>query len=212
MSAGTGVVPDREHRSETSRNRLLAAAAEIAAETGYEGTTIAKVTRRAGLPVSSVYWFFKDKDELLAGVVRHSHQRWVANQPTWVRPPHGTPWVQALTANLQTSLRGIAAEPHFLRIGLMLTLQARSTESAARRLSLDIRDGVEQTVTDWYSSNLPPDAVRDRPDLPQQLAQVTLMATEGLFLAEQIDDWWNPDEFVDMIVAIVEAAVADRRS
>ncbi|MGX6607327.1 TetR/AcrR family transcriptional regulator [Micromonosporaceae bacterium Da 78-11] len=200
MSAGTP--------SELSRDRILAAAAEIAAEAGYEGTTISKVTKRSGLPVSSVYWFFKDKDELLADVVRHSHRRWVAGQPTWVRLPAGTPWVQGLTANLRTSLRGIASEPHFLRIGLMLTLQTRTTESAARTLSLDIRDGVEQTITDWYATNLPPDTVRRRPDLPRDLAQVTLIATEGLFLAEQIDDQWDPDEFVAMLVAIVEAAVA----
>jgi AcrR family transcriptional regulator len=195
--------------SELSRSRILAAAAEIAAEVGYEGTTISRVTKRSGLPVSSVYWFFKDKDELLADVVRHSYRRWIAGQPTWVRPPDGTPWLPALTATLRTSLRGIAAEPDFLRVGLMLTLQARPTESAARTLSLRIRDEVEQKITDWYAANLPSDSVRRRPGLARNLAQVTLAATEGLFLAEQIDDWWDPDEFVTMLVAIVEAAVAD---
>lgn len=193
--------------SELSRNRILVAAAQIAAEVGYEGTTISKITKRSGLPVSSVYWFFKDKDELLADVVRHSHARWVASQSTWVSPPEGIPWVQALAANLRTSLRGIETEPDFLRIGLMLTLQTRTTESAARTLSLEIRDGVEQTITSWYATNLPPDAVKSFPELPRCLAQLTLIATEGLFLAEQIDDDWDPDEFVTMIVAIVEAAV-----
>jgi AcrR family transcriptional regulator len=201
-------VTDQTHSSEQSRERILAAAAEIAAEAGYEGTTISKVIKRSGLPVSSVYWFFKDKDELLTDVVRHSHRRWVTSQPTWVRPPEGMPWVEALTVNLQTSLRGIASEPHFLRIGLMLTLAARTTESAARTLSLEIRDEVEQTITDWYSTNLPSDAVERSPDLPRDLAQLTLMATEGLFLAEQIDELWDPDEFVAMVVAIVEAAVS----
>lgn len=75
---------DRRHESgqpDVSRERILAAAAEIAAEAGYEGTTISKVTKRSGLPVSSVYWFFKDKDELLAEVVRHTFESWIAVQP-----------------------------------------------------------------------------------------------------------------------------------
>src|SRR3712207_7163102 len=48
------------------------AAAEIAAEHGYAGTTIARITERSGLPASSVYWFFEDKDDLLAAVDRKS--------------------------------------------------------------------------------------------------------------------------------------------
>lgn len=208
MSAGTEVGTDRARQSEVSKTRILAAAAEIAAEAGYEGTTISKVTTRSGLPVSSVYWFFKDKDELLAAVVRHSHQRWTASQPIWSPPADGTHWAEGLTVNLQTSLRGIASEPDFLRIGLMLTLHARSKDSAARTVFLSIRNGVEQQITDWYSHNLPPDVVHREPALPQNLAQVTLAATEGLFLAEQIDDRWDPDEFVVIIVAIVEAAVS----
>ncbi len=193
---------------EGSRERILAAAAEIAAESGYEGTTISKVTKRSGLPVSSVYWFFTDKDALLAEVVRHSYGRWAAGQPVWADLPAGTPFLDGLTAILQRSMRALAAAPDFLRIGHMLTLQNRTTESAARTLFLQIRDGVELTITDWFAANLPPDADRHRPDLPRELAQVVLAANEGLFLAQQIDDFWDADEFVTVVVDIVRAAQA----
>jgi AcrR family transcriptional regulator len=39
---------------DSSRRRIVDAAAQIAAEGGYEGTTISKVVKRSGLPVSSV--------------------------------------------------------------------------------------------------------------------------------------------------------------
>ncbi len=194
---------------QASRDRILAAAAQIAAEAGYEGTTIMKITQRSGLPVSSVYWFFKDKDELLAAVVQWSYQAWVAAQPTWTPVLPDTPWVEGLTTNLQTSLRGIGSAPHFLRIGHMLTLQTRTTESAARTLFLDIRTRVEQTITDWYSDNLPPLVTQSRPGLAGALARITMAATEGLFLAEQIDEPSDPDEFVAVLIAIVQAAVTD---
>lgn len=207
MSAGGAV----RRPTEMSRIRILAAAAEVAAEAGYEGTTISKITGRSGLPVSSVYWFFKDKDQLLAEVVRHSYERWSARQPTWSQPPVGMPFIDALANNLRVSLRGIASTPDFLRIGHMLTLQARPTESAARTTFLAIRDGVERRITDWYTRNLPTDVTARAPEVAPDLARVTLAATEGLFLAEQIDDTWDADEFVTFIVAIVMAAVDANR-
>ena len=57
---------DRRHRQgQESRQRILDAALAIAAERGYDGTTVALVCERAGLPASSVYWQFRNKDELL---------------------------------------------------------------------------------------------------------------------------------------------------
>lgn len=207
MSADSGETLAPTRTSEHSRNRILTAAAEIAAETGYEGTTISKVTKRSGLPVSSVYWFFKDKDELLAVVVRHSYQEWIAGQPTWPRPPDGSGWKDALIENLRRSTGGIASTPDFLRIGHMLTLQTRSTPSAARKQFLEIRAAVEQTITNRYDNKLPDDVLARAAQLPRSLAQVTLTATEGLFLSEQIDDFWDPEEFVTMLGTIVSAAV-----
>jgi AcrR family transcriptional regulator len=193
---------------ENSRERILAAAAEIAAESGYEGTTISKVTKRSGLPVSSVYWFFKDKDELLAEVVRHSFDGWIAVQPAWSQLPEGTSLSEGLAAVLRRSVRSLAAAPDFLRIGHMLTLQTRTTEPAARTLFLQIRDDVEQGITDWFRAGLPLDVIQRRPELPRDLAQVVIAASDGLFLAQQIHDFWDPDEFVTLIVDVVEAAIA----
>ena len=57
---------------ELSRERILDAATEIAAERGYEGTSIALVSAKCGLPASSIYWHFKDKDDLIAAVIERS--------------------------------------------------------------------------------------------------------------------------------------------
>ena len=57
---------------ELSRERILDAATEIAAERGYEGTSIALVSAKCGLPASSIYWHFKDKDDLMAAVIERS--------------------------------------------------------------------------------------------------------------------------------------------
>ena len=51
-----------------SRQRILDAAVQIAGERGYEGTSMAAVSAKCGLPASSIYWHFTDKDDLIAAV------------------------------------------------------------------------------------------------------------------------------------------------
>ncbi|ABL79765.1 MULTISPECIES: TetR/AcrR family transcriptional regulator [unclassified Nocardioides] len=191
-----------------SRQRIVAAAAEIAAEAGYEGTTISKVVKRSGLPVSSVYWFFKDKDELIAEVVRSSFDTWIGDQPTWDPLPKGVSVGDGLRAVLDKSALSLAAAPDFLRIGLMLTLERRETEPAARTLFLDIRIAIEDELTRWFAAAIGTRKVRRAPDLPRRLARMVIAGTDGLFLAHQIHDVADTHEYVDILVTIVESAIA----
>lgn len=60
-----------------SRIAILDAAADIAGDRGYEGTSINAVSERSGLPASSIYWHFKNKDELIAAVIDRSYSDWI---------------------------------------------------------------------------------------------------------------------------------------
>ena len=71
---------------ELSRERILDAATGIAAERGYEGTSIALVSAKCGLPASSIYWHFKDKDDLIAAVIERSFASWLS---AWQLPDEG---------------------------------------------------------------------------------------------------------------------------
>ena len=204
-----GQQPLLGEQSEASRTRILRAAAQIAAECGYEGTTISKVTKRSGLPVSSVYWFFRDKDHLLAEVVRHSFEEWISLQPTWDAAEPGTRRVgQALRAILERSTASLAAAPDFLRIGHMLLLEQRSTEPEGREIFLATRRSVEDGVTAWFDAFVSERQRDDRPGLALDLARIVIAATDGLFLAHQIDQAGDPGDFVDMVVTIVGVALA----
>lgn len=198
----------RPGRSEGSRQRILAAAASIAAEVGYEGTTISKVTKRSGLPASSIYWFFKDKEQLLAEVVAASHQEWADRQPSWEPPSRDLPLGDQLRAVLNAAVLSLPTVPEFMRIGLFVGLESRAVEPAARTRFIEIRTESENLVTTWFEAGLQPEVLERAPGLARHLAQLIIASTDGLFIAYQIQDVWNPSDFVDALVIIVEAAIA----
>ena len=54
---------------EQSRERILDAATEVATERGYDGTTISLVSKKSGLPPTSIYWHFADMAAYKAALV-----------------------------------------------------------------------------------------------------------------------------------------------
>src|ERR1700756_6006323 len=85
---------------ELSRGRILDAATEIAAERGYEGTSIGAVSAKCGLPASSIYWHFKDKDDLIAAVIERSFGTWLS---AWQVPEEGAPHERAANLAVQVA-------------------------------------------------------------------------------------------------------------
>jgi AcrR family transcriptional regulator len=59
-----------EARTASTRDRILASAAEVFAERGYEGAAVSDIARRAGFTTGAIYGRFRDKAELLLEVVR----------------------------------------------------------------------------------------------------------------------------------------------
>ena len=213
-SAATTMPPAAPRRAPAdSRERLLAAAAEVAAERGYVGTTISRVCERSGLPVSSLYWFFEDKDALFAAVVQHSFDVWSADQPTWTPAATADDRRNVLRRVLRRTIRSFGEAPDFLRIGHMVALERQEEHTAARDRFLRIRRDVERTLTAWFADTLADGPAAADRELPRTLARLVIAVTDGLFLAQQMDSWdWDFDALVDALVAVVEQVVVERES
>jgi AcrR family transcriptional regulator len=63
MPANRRPVPKEQKREE-----LLAAAAELLVLDGYEAASMSRIAKRAGVTPNTLYWYFRDKDELLVAV------------------------------------------------------------------------------------------------------------------------------------------------
>ena len=187
-----------QHRqSEESRRRILEATLELAAERGYEGTTIAQVSKRSGLPSGSVYWHFENKDSLFAALIEQSFEEW-AQQTGWSKES-GPPSQRGLDDFMRERLTADDFTHGFWRLGLLLSLERRMADSVARQRFLQIRRRMLDVLTRWWSNLLPDDALSRDPGLALRLAQFALATSDGIFIAVAAGDEWDFHALSDML-------------
>ncbi|MCC6765124.1 MAG: TetR/AcrR family transcriptional regulator [Deltaproteobacteria bacterium] len=202
--------PDRRKRAhgEESRQRILDAAAEIAGERGYDGTSIALVSERSGLPASSIYWHFEDKDRLIAAVIERSFGRWLEGMRAWTPSRPGTTREELLKSAVESTANALIAAPDFLRLGLMLALDRRPDEVSARTMYLQVRDQAYRqllvTFDSLFGGELDADGVRD-------LVILTMAGGDGLFIAHEIDPSVDLRDAFQVLAAAVLGAAAHLR-
>ena len=155
-----------------SRRQILEAATELAAERGYEGTSISAVSKRSGLPASSIYWHFANKDDLFAALIDDSYERWLNELGEHTDGAGGT---------FERMYASLAACPDFVRLGLMITLEQapHGADRSARTRFLEIRreslDRLAGILAHQY-----PDLDADQ---SAALSSITLALIDGTFVA-----------------------------
>ncbi|MET9992186.1 TetR/AcrR family transcriptional regulator [Streptomyces mutabilis] len=198
MQKKTSTEGGRAQRTEESRRRILEATLELAAEKGYEGTTIAQVAKRSGLPVGSVYWHFENKDKLFAALLQHRLDEWEAQQEWLFRP------TEPPSRQLEKMVSGRTFEAgqatNFWRLGLLLALERRLSDSAARQMFLEIRQGRLDVISAWWKQVLPPEVLSYDPGLPLRLAQFIMAAADGLYVSASAKEDWDTSALTGMLV------------
>jgi AcrR family transcriptional regulator len=172
--------PVRRKRAdgELSRERILDAATEIAAERGYEGTSIALVSKKCGLPASSIYWHFKDKDDLIAAVIERSFAGWLA---AWQVPDEGSARDRLVALSMQIA-KALLDSPDFIRLGLMLALERRPIEPRARAMFIQARTHTYNQLVDTLGEFTPGLTAAQI----HQLVTYAIAGADGLFIAKEI--------------------------
>lgn len=173
--------PKRRQRradGELSRTRILDAATEIAAERGYEGTSIGAVSAKCGLPASSIYWHFKDKDDLIAAVIERSFGNWLT---VWQLPDDVIARDRLMEVATGTA-KAVMDSPDFLRLGLMLALERRPVEPKARAMFVQVR----QQAFEALQTSIRDLGLALTEGQVGQLATYALAGADGLFIAKEI--------------------------
>ena len=188
-----------------SRQRILDAATAVAAERGYDATTISAVSELSGLPPTSIYWHFADKDDLIAAVIDRSFETW---SQALRLPEHGTAGERAREIGAQVAA-ALQETPDFLRLGLKLALDRRPVELQAKTRFLHSRNAAFDRFADAIRA-VAPGLAADKVEL---LTTYLIAGADGLFIANEIDD--NSERFVQLFqlharLVFEEAAAMER--
>ena len=123
-----------------SRERLMEAAGEVFAEAGFKAATIREITKRAGVNIAAVNYYFRDKAELYSAVLMHAQR--CAVETAWVAGSAGPAEVR-----LREFVRGMMRhllDP--LRPAWHSRLMAREMAAPTRMLHNLINDGFRPKV------------------------------------------------------------------
>ncbi len=130
------------------------------------------------MPASSIYWHFKDKDDLIAAVIERSFENWLK---VWQLPEDVMARDRLREVAVGTA-KALLDSPDFLRLGLMLALERRPQEPRARAMFVQVRHQAFEALST---------SIRDM-GLGLSEAQVSQLATyaiagaDGLFIAKEI--------------------------
>lgn len=125
-------------RSHLTRDKILAASLKLVASKGYAGTSISMICQEAGLNASSLYWFFKNKEDLFLSAIKDAADEFLSV----VRAPQERAPV-APTETLEDTIRILARQlernASFLRLLLIMMLEDHGLPPDVRARLADIR-------------------------------------------------------------------------
>lgn len=191
--------------AQTGRETFLQAAEEVITEFGYDGVTVARVCERAALPASSLYWFFKDKDDLMAEVVAVAMRKWEALGPVLDSEPgnRDVHWTVPLRGELRDVLAGTSAGTGILRMGLLLLLRDGNRAASDARGLETVMESMQVVTSQWFAAALPDTETAEvRTELADYLSECLFRFLEGWLLSRQIDaHYWEPGLLADLLAS-----------
>lgn len=175
------VTPNR--RGLKSRELVLDAAEQVMAEDGFDAATVARVVEVSGIPMSSVYHYFRSKDGILLAVMERGNTRFLADIPDPDERVGDA--LGHLTGIVTSTVAALERHPPFLRLLIVFAIQPPRSDAGEV-------DAVVGRVRDLARSRLRKHLALAFDDDPrsariQELARFALAAFDGAFVAWQAD-------------------------
>ena len=175
----------KEQQGAESRKRILDAASSLMAERGFAGTSISEVSRRSGLPASSIYWHFESKEGLLGAVVEDGAQRWFEE----LEAAAGAPRKVTLDFDHFASLTApqLETRPEFLRLLFLIALERKHIDETSLAVIRRVRKLALVRLRRMLLAWLATEGVPEREALADSLSLLALAVADGAFIQNHID-------------------------
>ena len=136
----------RERIRETTVQAILAAAEEVFADQGLHAAHMGDIAARAGVAVGTLYNHFKDRDDLLAGLLEARRAELLTRLDTALREAHDRPFADKLRALLDVMLSHKQSHLRFFRILMQGELVRQMPIETMRELHARVEKVMKQGV------------------------------------------------------------------
>jgi AcrR family transcriptional regulator len=158
------------------------------ADRGFAGTSISEVSRRSGLPASSIYWHFESKEGLLGAVMEEGAERWFAEldalesgEPKKRESRQSRSVLGARTASM------LSRHPEFLRFMFLIALERKHIDDTSLASIRRVRGLALARLRDGILRELESHRVANAESHAEELALFALAVADGTFLQDHID-------------------------
>jgi AcrR family transcriptional regulator len=186
MSPSRSTQTRTQRQGARSREKILDAAERLMAERGFSATSIAAIRKESGLPASSIYWHFQNKEGLLAAVMQRSAARWLSEFGN----PHELPGDarERLRAYVERGFSSIGSRPpDFLRLSILLALEREEIAPASLAMILQVRKRGRELIGAALRDAFPHPDPGIADEIVAECTPFALAFMEGSFITHKIE-------------------------
>jgi AcrR family transcriptional regulator len=170
---------------EDKRRRIIQAAFDVLSADGLEGASIKKIAKSAGVAPGLVHYYFKNKEELLAAVVREVSTQFAGVMRALRETAPARNFLEVVLSAVRDRVREVPGR-YRTRFDLYaLGLRNRALLSELRAMLAEARADIGESVRRYYG----PAAKMD----VDSLAAVLFAAFDGLALQHLVDPDFDLD-------------------
>ena len=126
--------------AEQTRKAILASAMDMFYEKGYSKTTFDEIAKRIGLTKGAVYWYFRNKPDIVAALINDFAEMYLANIREYVANNNPVSFESIIGMELLNN-KQIREDPQFYKFLFFVSCQMEWSEAIINK----IQPSVEQT-------------------------------------------------------------------
>jgi AcrR family transcriptional regulator len=172
------------------RQRILAEASAVFAESGYEGARVQEIAKRVGISAPALYWHFKSKSDIFATVLEDDYRAFRQRiQDSVTSDVPATRLYQVVFSHVLSQIDGrdpSSPAATTFTISQLIRLLPGERQTEIRRQQREYLELVEQILVDGAS------------DGTFEIDDVRVTAFALVNLAEYVITWYRPDGQLSM--------------
>ncbi|MBL8678023.1 MAG: TetR/AcrR family transcriptional regulator [Myxococcales bacterium] len=200
--------------TEDRRTALMNAVIAEVGERGFEGAAVASIAKRAHVSKASLFYYFTDREDLLAAAVEAWFERIAGGPPAIATALGGTDaasfWTAfgALYRSVASRVASHSADARFARAWIELVQRGTSSSALAPWVAM-----ARESIASVIALGVAKGAVRD--DLPRALLErsvLSLALTADHWMSEAIEQAMPADDAASAVVSLFRSAFAREKS